>query len=93
MMPQVNNAIHYFVVHHEFKTEHSSKTDVHSHLDNHHCEQHIYIQSAVLLPTLLSFNFKILTAYSKENTVFSIQFISRFFFSGYTRGPPAYSII
>ncbi|UYW01218.1 hypothetical protein K5I29_12305 [Flavobacterium agricola] len=93
MMPQVNNAVHYFVVAHHFNTKATNKVEVHAQQENHICEQHIYVQTALLLPSVFVLDLFVPQNTHPRNYHFINTFISQQLFYAFTRGPPATQVI
>lgn len=88
LFPQVNNALHYFVIEHHFHECSDEKQFYHNH-KTHDCEQSIY-----KIPNILLFDFgykelaKTICFYSIEKPLYKV-FYKKIFFENITnKGPP-----
>lgn len=92
LFPQINNALHYFVVKHNYN--HSHTNQLHNNEKTHDCELSIY-----KMPSVLLFDFgytepKKNILFSKVDKPFFISFYTRTFFKILSdRGPPVDLVI
>jgi len=89
VVPQVNNALHYFVVAHDWhpiKTQ--KKTEVAAQAHDHICAQHIYVLPAFFMPSLWFFEPLVDAKHDVALNGFIITCITRLVLVGFTRGPP-----
>lgn len=87
-IPQVNNSIHYFVVHHHYNNSYSDKTEVHKLSNDHICKQHIFVQAALLVPELINYTCIRTDFNIKKDFLFIQKKYFKTLFNFYTRGPP-----
>ena len=88
MIPQVNNAIHYFVVDHHNHGTFTCKEQIQKPHGEHICKQHIFVASAIVLPTLISFICKPPQYFLHKKFIYLANISISQSFSFYTRGPP-----
>jgi len=89
VFPQVNNALHYFVIEHHFHINNKDEKQFNHNHKTHNCEQSIF-----KIPNILLFNFgyaqQVKTiVFNKKSILISISFYKKNVFNSLSdRGPP-----
>lgn len=88
-MPQINNAVHYFVINHNFSEAKSDKVEIKEHTKEHICEQHLHVLSATLVPIFYTSILYRVSYCIKIIYGFVVIYLLCFVFNKFLRGPPA----
>lgn len=89
VFPQINNALHYFVVEHHFHAYGSTEKQFHHHHQTHDCEQSIYKSPSILLLDLEYTELtKTVLFFKKEKLSLYLLYSIIFFRNQSDRGPP-----
>lgn len=89
VFPQINNALHYFIVEHHFHRYNTSEKEFHHTHQTHDCEQSIFKIPSIVL---FDFGYSELTTtilFCKQNQFSFDSFYRKIFFENLSdRGPP-----
>lgn len=89
VFPQINNALHYFVVEHHFHAYNSNEKQVHHTHQTHDCEQSIFKIPSIVLFDLSCVELITTVLLFKKDTFSSDSYYSMTFFGNPSdRGPP-----
>jgi len=87
--PQVNNALHYFVVEHHFHQSNQDEKQFNHNQKNHNCEQSIFKNPNVLLLDFGYIKQVETNVFTKKNLLFFISFYKKIVYKNLSdRGPP-----